>query len=415
MLLPHHGQRLVLLAAVGIVASFVGCGSDSATPEIAGPDAAANGVADSDSVLPSAAIKAPQAGAEVHVVPPRQGTPEWGILQIIRLSQQPFPDDDDLDALRAARRDRNTEIIELATDVIAQTHSNPAKEQVFNTAAHRLMEATYQLAMQGDRDRVDELYGHAEALYDRDPKSRAAAEANWVVARFANERAERFDENRMSWLKSFARQAIVFAERFPHEEQRCVRLLDEAAASCDAHALVQDAMQCYATLRERFPKTPQAEQAVGPLRRLSLPGKRLDLGGPTLDGGFIDPSMFVNRPALIVFWSSQAKPFLEQAPQIIRTVAKYESRALQVIGVNLDTDETAVDAFLTKSGLTWKNIFHTDPARRGWNSPVASYYGVRTIPQLWLIDSRGNVVSTTVQPRDLDAALERLLPLQAAR
>jgi hypothetical protein len=410
VLLQTHRWPAVLL---GIAASVVGCGRDSANTN----DPAGIAATESDTVLPAAAINAPPhlADEEIRVTPPQPGTPESVLLQIIRLSQQPIPESDDLDVLRAARRERNTEIIALATDVIAQTHSNPAKEQVFNTAVHRLMESTYQLALQGDRDRVDELYGHAEALHDRDPASRAAVEANWVVARFANEQAERFDKNRLSWLQSFSRQALVFADRFPHEQERAVRLLDEAAASCDAHALIDEATQCYAMLREKFPNAPQAEQAIGPLRRLNLPGKRLDLGGPTLDGGFIDPSMFANRPALIVFWSTQAKPFLDSASLIIRTAAKYESQSLQVVGVNMDTDETAVDAFLVKSGADWKNIFHTDPARRGWNSPVASYYGVRTIPQLWLIDARGTVVSTTVQPRDLDAALARLIPLRAAR
>lgn len=408
--------RLIVVLVAAVTFTFVsGCGDDSTSPESA-DTGDADAVA-TPSGLPTVSINAPPRAVEedIRATPPASGTPESSILQIIRLTQQPFPDTDDLGVLRAARLQRNTEIIALATDAIAQTHKDPAKEQVFNAAVHRLMEATSQLAMQGDRDRIDELYDHAEALYDRDPKSRAAVEAAWTVARFANERASRFEENRISWLQSFARQALLFADRFPQEQQRAVRLLDDAATSCDAYSLVDESTQCYMTLRDRFPDTTQAEQAIGPLRRLGLPGQRLDLGGPTLDGGFIDPSMFANRPALIVFWSTEAKPFLEQARHIIETAAKYEPQALQVVGVNLDTDETAVNAFMKQNGLKWQNIFHTDPARRGWNSPVASYYGVRNIPQLWLIDPRGTVVSTTVLPKDLDAALERLFPLQASR
>lgn len=411
MLLPRPIRWTCAVLAAVSVGIVTGCGDDSSSPE--------SGLAatDSGASLPAASINIPPKAAneEVRIPPPAQGTPEWSILQIIRLSQQPFPDTDDLDELRTARQERNTEIIALATDAIAQTHNDPAREQVFNAAVHRLMEATSQLAMQGNRDRIDELYGHAEALFDRDPKSRAASEAAWTVARFANERAARFEDNRVSWLQSFARQSLLFGERFPHEQSRAVKLLDDAATSCDAWSLVEEATQCYLALRDRFPDTPQAEQAAGPLRRLGLPGKRLDLGGPTLDGGFVEPSMFANRPLLIVFWSTEAKPFLEHAPHIIGTAAKYQRQSLQVVGVNLDTDETAVSAFQKKHSLKWQNIFHSDPTRRGWNSPVASYYGVRSIPQLWLVDTHGMVVSTSVQPDDLDAALERLFPLQAAR
>ena len=417
MLLRLTTQLSFVLLAAFCACALSGCGGDDSAP--AASETGESGLSDTDgqSSLPTASIGSPPTESQdnVRIAPPEEGTPEWCILQIIRLSQAPMPETDDVAELREVRKERNTEIIRLATEAIAQTHSEPAKEQVFNTAVHRLMAATAQLAMQGDRDRIDELYGHAEALYDRDPNSRAASEAGWAVARFANEFAATHEENRVQWLQSFARQSLLFADRFPFEKQRAIKLLDDAGTSCDAWSLTEEATQCFMALRDRFPETPQAEQAAGPLRRLSLPGNPLDLGGPTIDGGFVEPSMFANQPLLIVFWSSQAKPFLDNARHIIGTAAKYERHSLQVIGVNLDTDEASVKTFLQQHGVKWQNIFHTDPARRGWNSPVASYYGVRNIPQLWVVDSRGTVVSTSVQPDNLDAALERLFPLQASR
>ena len=81
----------------------------------------------------------------------------------------------------------------------------------------------------------------------------------------------------------------------------------------------------------------------------------------------------------------------------------------KVIGVNLDTDEAAIDAFLEKSGMGWRTVFHTAPDRRGWNHPVAVHYGVRTIPELWLVDAEGKTVTTSITAETLDATLEKQL------
>ena len=122
------------------------------------------------------------------------------------------------------------------------------------------------------------------------------------------------------------------------------------------------------------------------------------------EGAMCSPSL------LVVFWSSQAAPFVEQASSIIETTAKYEKQGLQVLGVNLDTDESAIDAFLEKSSMGWRTVFHTVPERRGWNHPVAVHYGVTTIPQIWLVDAEEKAVTTSIAPQDLDATLAKLLP-----
>ena len=70
---------------------------------------------------------------------------------------------------------------------------------------------------------------------------------------------------------------------------------------------------------------------------------------------------------------------------------------------------------MEKSGLTWRNVFQTDAARRGWNNPVVQHYVVQSIPQFWLIDAAGNVVSTSIKTEELEASLKKLLPSASAR
>jgi len=412
---------------------IIGCGGDSTTPQSVdsgagpAPSVTATSTATSDSdALPTTAISAgspttpdldsPEAKAAAAAnqretsAPPEKGSPRWLVLQMTQLRMQPFPETDDIEKQREARRTRNQEIVKLAEEAIAKTHQDPELEAVFNVAVHRLMESLLALSLQGDQDSIDSLFSFADSFYKRDPKSRAASESAFILARFVHKNAQYSGSEDVRYLQEFSRQARTFAERFPDEQARAVELLNDAGATCDVYGLREEAILCFETLRQKYADTPQAQQAIPVLRRLNLIGKPLDLGGPTLDGGFISAADFKGSPVLVVFWSSQAAPFVEQSAAIIAATEKYEKQGLQVIGVNLDTDESAIDAFLEKSSMGWRTVFHTDPERRGWNHPVAVHYGVTTIPQIWLVDAEGKAVTTSIAPQDLDATLAKLFP-----
>ena len=409
-----------------------GCGGESTAPQSVESGAGASSsvttpaaVTPGSGVLPTASISAgspatpdldsaeAKAAAAANQreasAPPEKGSPRWLVLQMTQLRMQPFPDTDDIEKQREARRTRNREIVKLAEEALSKTHESPELEAVFNVAAHRLMESLLELSLQGDQDSIDSLFSFADSFYNRDPKSRAASESAYILSRFTHKNAEYLGSQDVRYLQEFSRQARSFAERFPDEQERAVGLLNDAGATCDFHGMREEAILCFETLRQKYADTPQAQQTIPALRRLNLIGNPLDLGGPTLDGGFISVADFKGSPVLIVFWSSQAAPFVEQATSIIATSEKYEKQGLHVLGVNLDTDESAIDAFLEKSSMGWRTVFHTDLERRGWNHPVAVHYGVTTIPQIWLVDAEGKAVTTSIAPKDLDATLARLL------
>ena len=419
-------QGLALAMAACLFLSGCG-GDDSTTTDKPAQNGSANGATNSvtgtgdaqssANGIPTVSIPPlddgddPDDQTEISITRPDKGTPEWYILQIIELQQSPLPETDDVAKQRAARKERNVKIIEFATNAIGAAHNDPKKEQVFNVAVHRLMDATYQLAMQGDQESVEALYGHAESLFARDPKSRSAREAAWFVTRFANENARRFAMQDSRWVKEFSQQARMFAERFS-TDPRAVAILNDAAVSCDSYAIANEATLCYTSLTALFPESKQAAEGVASLRRLGLVGKKLDLGGPTVDGAFLTVENFKGSPVLVAFWSTQALPFVEKSASILQVVAKHEANGLQVIGVNLDIDESAIESFVEKTNLSWRTLFHADPAKRGWSHPVAVYYGVRNIPQFWFVNADGTVATTTLTPASLDAGLTKLMATQ---
>ena len=366
--------------------------------------------------LPTTAIpaKTSQKKPLVTAEPPKKGTPQWLIHQMLLLRFEKIPQTDDVVKLRQIRRDRNLKIILLAEESIALTHKDPKLVEVFNAAVHQLLVSRVSIAMQGKEEDVLKLYDLAELFYKRDKKSKAAAEAAYQVATFANRNALRFPDPQAGWLTEFTRQARLFATRFPQEQARSVRLLDAAGRSCEFHGKTADAILCYQQLQLQYPKLVQAQRATAVLRRLQLLGKRLELKGPTIDGGFIDIEDYRSKVVLVVFWASGRKGFEQVQAKLNAVEKKYPKNRFTIIGVNLDMEEPAVDAYLEKTGLQWPQIFYSDRNKRRWNNLLAKHYAIRRIPTLWLVDQQGVVADLDVNPDRLDQQVRRLLTRRTA-
>lgn len=380
--------RAAFLGAAAAGAALPGCNNSSA------PDAGAAKVA-----APLASIKTAAAeptDSQQQSEPPA-GSPEALLHEAKLLRIKPFDHLTSPDKIAEARRLRLKELVRMATEVLAKTHDDPSKERTFDDGAYLLMNTRLQLALCDDpqlRDEnVDALYEHAAAFYERDPQSRAAAEAAYTVAKLAHENAR---EHRTSdWINEFATQAQLFATKFPREQSRAGSLLFSAGWSCELHGLTKPAIDCYRLLVDLFPDAEDAVTAAGSIRRLELIGKPVQLGGSTLDGGYVSIDEFAGKPVFVLFWKSGNAEVSELISEL-RDLQSSAGREISVIGVALDEDPADIEAFLGEQALDWKHIFFADPAKRGWKNTVAEFYGVKGIPSLWLIGPDGRVVSTNV-------------------
>ncbi|MEZ6054803.1 MAG: TlpA disulfide reductase family protein [Planctomycetaceae bacterium] len=355
---------------------------------------------------PVAAISAEPADAEMLAVPqPDKGTPEWMLREIAGIRTEmnasargesgttPVETDSQLIA-------QHQKIIQLARQVIAATHQDESKGQVFNNAVHYLSDARLELAMQGDTEQAELLVEDAESLYRRDPKSFAAVESASKVVDLAQRKVEKQGKQNPEWCTEYANQARLFAEKFPHEPNRSALMLLTAGQICDRLGLDDDARRCFAVVRDEFPDTIFAEQVNGFLRRFSLVGQPLELAGPTIDGGYVSIDQYRGQAVLVVFWTSQSPQFRQDLEQLQEIEQQFGQQGLSVIGVNLDQDEGSIDDFLAEQALTWPQIFYSEPEKRGGRNPVARFYGVQTIPTYWLVDASGNVAA---MPKDLSS------------
>jgi hypothetical protein len=292
-------------------------------------------------------------------------------------------------------------------------------------AVNHLLDSRLQLALAGDQQDVDDLYEIADALQQSKPNTDVAAAAALTIVNFSHANAVRYAQTEPKWIQEFARQAQLFANRVAETQKtlteeetktqrgvqvqqdasRASQILLAAGQSCEAAGFGEEGKACYLLLRSKFPESAPAQQATGIVRRLNLKGQPLQLAGPTLDGNFLSIEEFKGKTVLIVFWSSQAKPFIDQLPALT-DLLKRAQKHVTVVGVNLDTDESQVDAFLEMQGLNWPQIFYSEPDKRGWNSPLASYYGISSLPTVWIVDSTGVVAETDITAANVETKLK---------
>jgi len=416
--------RVGLLVLIGILSH--GCGGGEAPPSSADSPSQNNATAShAKDVPPVAAISsnqpetgAPAASSTVSAPP---GSPEARLLEIVELgdsanaaaqriqAEEPGAATDESSPLSQAYRQQLSQIIDLATEVIAATHLDPEAEQSFSNAVHYLSDARLELATLGDAEQARLLLEDADSLYERDPDSFAAAEAGFKVVALAERMARSLGADDAEWPSEHARQALQFAERFPDETSRAAMGLYTAGRLCDRYGLTAQARNCLQQVQRQFGGTVFAEQSAGILRRLSLPGQPLELTGATIDGGFVDLSQYAGRPVLVAFWSSTSPTFLEHLPELQRLEQEFAPAQLAIIGVNLDKDEAAVDAFISQHSLTWPQIFSADPNQRGGRNPVARYYGVQILPTYWLVTPEGTVANNDAEIATLRDEIQRIL------
>jgi len=344
-----------------------------------------------------------------------EGTPEWRVYEITRLLAPVATEKDVVSAdgrtervpltpaeIAVERQARLRQIVAHAGQVIAATHSDHGRESLFTNAVHYLGQAHVELALSGEAESARQLGEVVEAICAAKPESVAAVSCSGQLVELARQMSLRHGRQDPAWARAHATQARLFAERFPRETARAALALLEAGRSCEAAGLTQEARDCYLLLTGRYADTPHADAVAAVLRRMNLPGQTLnaaDLGGPTIDGGFLNIEQLRGRQVLVVFWMSDSPTFETDFPRL-QALQREQGDALTIVGVNLDADEAAVDDFIEAHPLAWRQIFDPDPLRRGPRNPVARHYGVSSVPAYWLIGPDGRVLAA---PADLSS------------
>ena len=133
-------------------------------------------------------------------------------------------------------------------------------------------------------------------------------------------------------------------------------------------------------------------------------GKPVDIKFTSIDGKKVDVSKMKGKVVLIDFWATWCGPCVAELPNVKRAYDKLHPKGFEIVGISLDSKESALRRFVKKEELPWPQYFDG----QGWNNSISKKHGIRSIPAMWLVDKEGNLADLNARP-DLESTVEELL------
>lgn len=125
----------------------------------------------------------------------------------------------------------------------------------------------------------------------------------------------------------------------------------------------------------------------------SAVGRRMDIAGE-------------GKWTVVHFWATWCSSCKEATPDLVQLNKKYSSKGVEFVGVNLDTEPSAMTDYISMSGIRWSQI----PTKAGWQSPIRLQYRVPSIPAVYLVGPNGKVVEAGMKGfEDADRRLQHHL------
>ncbi len=154
----------------------------------------------------------------------------------------------------------------------------------------------------------------------------------------------------------------------------------------------------------------------GIARRMALPGNFMEVSGTLLDGSQFDWAAYRGKVVLVDFWATWCGPCRAEVPNVLKLYQAYHDKGFEVVGISLDEKPEDAQKYISQNSIPWVTLYNQDETERGWEHPLATYYGITGIPRAILVDQAGNVVSMRARGKNLEIELRKLLgePLPVA-
>lgn len=124
---------------------------------------------------------------------------------------------------------------------------------------------------------------------------------------------------------------------------------------------------------------------------------------PDTKGELVSLYTYKGNYVLLDFWASWCAPCRAVNPKLVNIHKRFSNKNFKIIGISVDKNKEAWLNAIKKDSLNWVNVSHL----KGW-CETSKNYGVKAIPQNFLLDTNGVIIAKNLEPEQLTEKLDSI-------
>ena len=153
------------------------------------------------------------------------------------------------------------------------------------------------------------------------------------------------------------------------------------------------------------PKEAEETEEAAQDGEVNVGDKAPDFSAPNPNDIAVSLNKSLGKLTVLDFWASWCGPCRVDSPNLVKVYNTYKDKGLGIVGISLDQQKESWKKAIDNDQLDWTHVSHL----KRWDDPIAAIYGVRSIPQLFLLDENGVVIAKERHAADFIPFLEKIL------